>query len=132
MIQIQILSLDRHTNVVGLNQLIHYSSIYIKLSQDWNSEYKVVNKCYKWVSSFKRYCLLTRRTYSTNTITYICHVEHKPITMQQKVRKSHTPTKKTKLVVSEVKTWILNLVRTTRFWNNRHQVLSKPKEWKDK
>jgi len=25
-----------------------------------------------------------------------------------------------------------NLVRTTRFWNNLHQIRSKPKDWKAK
>jgi len=31
-----------------------------------------------------------------------------------------------------IKTKISNLVRTTRFWNNLHQVRSKSKDWKAK
>jgi hypothetical protein len=31
-----------------------------------------------------------------------------------------------------VKTYISNLVRATRFWNNLHQVRSKSKDWKAK
>jgi len=34
------------------------------------------------------------------------------------------------LTVTIVKTKISNLVRTTHFWNNRHQVRSKSKYWK--
>jgi hypothetical protein len=32
----------------------------------------------------------------------------------------------------QIKTYISNLVRTTRFWNNLHQVRSKSKDWKEK
>ena len=31
-----------------------------------------------------------------------------------------------------IKTYISNLVRTTRFWNNLHQVRSESKDWKAK
>jgi len=36
------------------------------------------------------------------------------------------------LMMGVIKTDISNLVRTTRFWNNLHQVRSKSKDWKAK
>ena len=35
-------------------------------------------------------------------------------------------------VKNQIKTQILNLVRTTRFWNNHNQISSKSKDWKAK
>jgi len=40
--------------------------------------------------------------------------------------------KQTKKQTKKTKTWISNLVRTTRFWNNLHQIRSISKYWKAK
>ena len=34
--------------------------------------------------------------------------------------------------IKSIHTYILNVVRTTRYWNNIHQVCSKLKDWKAK
>ena len=93
--------------------------------------------CGLWWYTFRMFCILAETLFPTRQYlvwsrileTFYCDWFHPP--------PSEVYFPKTTLYVSMVfsvwvhmiKTYISNLVRTTHFWNNRHQICSKSKDW---